>query len=147
MITVNFERLLDMSKISNSRTYSWDGLPSISIEDILAAKNIGVCGNPRPFGDSWRHPPVGKHSRDYHIERIIYFIEHPEEISGIEVDNDCDGGIIYPSCCIIDGWHRIAAGCALALDRVDIEYGGRHDIEDYLTEKTDVRPNEVLVLY
>lgn len=73
-------------------------------------------------------------------------MKNPCEISGIEVDNPCAGNAILPGCVIVDGWHRIAAGILLGLRTVDIEYGGRSDVEDYISGKSDERPEEILVL-
>lgn len=149
MIEVNFNRLLEMASIDENH-FQWneDDLP-ISIDEIIKCKNIGMVGDCKPFGDTYQHPAKEKKNRQYHIERIIYFMENPSEISGINVDNKCgywgSTAAILPACEIVDGWHRIAAAMALGLQYVKIEYGGRSDIEDYLTGKTNCRPEEDLI--
>ena len=52
------------------------------------------------------HLVLEHRSRDWHIGRIIYFINHPEEIRDIEIDNECIDNYILPQAVIVDGWHR-----------------------------------------
>lgn len=146
MIKVKLDRLVDMANIDD-KCFQWneDDVP-ISIDEIIKHMKEGISGNPEPYGDTWKYI-ITTRDRMYHIARIIYFIEHPGEISGIEVDNKCNywssGSAILPACIIIDGWHRLAAAMALGLEYIEIYYGGRCDIEDYLACKTDYRPNEI----
>lgn len=144
MLNVLFDRLIDMAAIDAHKAWQWPGSGIITLEDITEEKHRGSCGTSEPYGDTWKHPIKTERTKNYHISRIIYFIEHPEEISGIEVDNPCIDNGILPGCEIIDGFHRIAAGIILGLERVDIEYGGRGDIEDYISGKSDIRPEEIL---
>lgn len=80
-------------------------------------------------------------SREWHIGRIIYFINHVNEIRDIEIDNECSGGVILPQPIIIDGWHRYAAARWLydqgKLTEIHCKYGGRVDVLEYLQGKTD----------
>ena len=80
-------------------------------------------------------------SREWHIGRIIYFINHSTEIKDIEVDNECSGRYILPQPIIIDGWHRYTAARWLyreeKLDKIHCKYGGRIDILDYIKGETD----------
>lgn len=144
MLNVLFDRLIDMATVDVRKAWKWPGSDIITLKDVISEKRHGVCGTPEPYGDTWRHPVKAERTKDYHIARIIYFLEHPEKISGIEVDNPCIDNGILPGCEIIDGYHRIAAGIILGLERVDIEYGGRCDVEDYITGKSDIRPEEIL---
>ena len=43
-----------------------------------------------PDNQTWKHPVSKQRSRKWHIGRIIYFINHPEEIRDIGIDNVCD---------------------------------------------------------
>lgn len=84
--------------------------------------------------------------RDWHIGRIIYFIQNPEEIIPIEMDNKCSYNYkyFYPIPLIYDGNHRFLAKVYLKHKTIKAYYSGRIDLLDYLTGKTDVRPIECL---
>lgn len=56
-----------------------------------------------PYGDTWEHPVLEQKSKEWHIGRIIYFINHPKEIRDIEIDNECNNGFILPQPIIVDG--------------------------------------------
>lgn len=145
MIGVLFDRLVDMVGIDSDYIYKWPDSEPISLDDVLKWKGSGLSGCNKPYGDTWQYPVTKCHDMKYHIARIIYFMEHPEEIKRIEVDNLCFEMSILPGCTIVDGWHRIAAGMMLHLNKVWIEYGSRSDAEDYITGKTDERPEDILV--
>lgn len=147
MLNVSFDRLLDMAAIDVYQSWHWPGSDIITLEDIINAQSEGVCGIAEPYGDTWKHPVRSNRSKDYHIARIIYFLEHPERISGIEVDNPCIDGSILPGCQIVDGHHRIAAGILLKLKTIDIDYCGREDVEDYISGRSDIRPDEIIGLW
>ena len=78
-------------------------------------------------------------SREWHIGRILYFINHPNEIRDIQIDNQCSYGYILPQPIIIDGWHRYAAARWLydqdRLSEIHCRYGGRMDVLEYLQGK------------
>ncbi len=73
-------------------------------------------------------------------------INHPEEIRDIEIDNVCVDNYILPAPTIIDGNHRFMAAMWLndqgKMDKVHCMYGGRMDLLDYLTGKTNECPDE-----
>lgn len=122
--------------------WMWDETGKINIDDISGAIHKGVAEIPEPYGDTWKHPVSRQRSRKWHIGRIIYFINHPEEIRDIEIDNACDSyGSILPQPIIVDGWHRYAAARWLykkqRLTKIHCLYGGRMDILEYLQGKTD----------
>ena len=146
MVNVLFDRLLDMSGIDTKEVWCWPDSQPFSLEDVLEQKKIGLLGDKTQYGDTWRHPVKESRDRGYHIARIIYFMENPQEIDGIEVDNPCFDNGILPGCKIIDGRHRVAAGILIGLKTVKIEYGGRSDIEDYLMGISEERPEEILTL-
>lgn len=146
MLDVLFDRLIDMACVNPDEIWAWPDAEPITLQDVIDAKAKGVSGNAEPYGDIWKHPVKESRDKEYHVARIIYFMDHPEEISGIEIDNPCVDHGILPGCEIVDGWHRIAAAILLSLQKVSISYGGRADVEDYLSGKTDKRPDEILVL-
>lgn len=146
-INVLFDRFIDMATIDIKENWQWPGSDIITLEEVINKQRQGMAGTSEPYGDTWKHPVKTTRTKDYHISRIIYFLEHPEEISGIEVDNPCTDNGILPGCEIVDGFHRIAAGIILGLKQVNIEYGGRSDVEDYLTGKSDMRPEEIIWMW
>lgn len=121
--------------------WMWDETGVIDLEDISVAIHESIPEIPDPYGDTWKHPVLNQRSRNWHIGRIIYFINHPKEIRDIEIDNECDGRFILPKPVIVDGWHRYAASRWLydqgKLKKIHCRYGGRVDILDYLRGKTD----------
>ena len=121
--------------------WSWDKTGEISLDDISIAIHDAISEISEPYGDSWEHPVLEQKSREWHIGRIIYFINHPTEIRDIEIDNDCFDGHILPQPIIVDGWHRFVAARWLydqcKLSKIHCRYGGRMDVLDYLQGKTD----------
>lgn len=143
---VLFDRLLDMACIDKKEMWKWPDSNPFYLNEVLQEKAKGLDGIKEPYGDTWKHPVKKPRDKIYHIARIIYFMNNPFEISGIDVDNPCSGNAILPGCVIVDGYHRIAAGILLGLRTIDIEYGGRSDVEDYILGKSNERPEEILIL-
>lgn len=121
--------------------WSWDGTKKIYLDDISAAIQKALPEISSPYGDTWKYPVTEHKSREWHIGRIIYFINHPDEIRDVEIDNECDGSYILPRPIIVDGWHRYAAARWLysrgKLFKIHCKYGGRIDILEYLQGKTN----------
>lgn len=121
--------------------WEWDETGKIDLDDISIAIHEGIPEISEPYGDTWKHPVFEHKSRDWHIGRILYFIKHPDEIRGIEIDNECSGGYILPQPVIVDGWHRYVAARWLfdqgKLSEIHCMYGGRMDVLEYLQGKTD----------
>lgn len=63
------------------------------MDDISIAIHEAVSEISDPYGDTWKHPVLEQRSREWHIGRIIYFINHPMEIRDIEIDNEYAEGI------------------------------------------------------
>lgn len=121
--------------------WSWDGTERIYLDDISVAVQKALPEVSSPYGDVWKYPVTERKSREWHIGRIIYFINHPDEIKDVEIDNECNGGYILPRPIIVDGWHRYAAARWLysrgKLFKIHCKYGGRIDILEYLQGKTN----------
>lgn len=119
--------------------WSWDGTEKIYLDDISAAIQKTLPEVSSPYGDTWKYPVTKRKTREWHIGRIIYFINHPDEIKDVEIDNECNGGYILPCPIIVDGWHRYAAARWLysqgKLFKIHCRYGGRIDILEYLQGK------------
>lgn len=135
---IRIDRLIEFLPTEH---WSWDKTEEINLDDISVAIHDAVPEISEPYGDSWKHPVLEQKSREWHIGRIIYFINHPTEIRDIEIDNDCFDGHILPQPIIVDGWHRYAAARWLydqcKLSKIHCRYGGRMDVLDYLQGKTD----------
>lgn len=120
-------------------SWEWDLQGEINLDDISSAIHEALPENSDPYGDTWKHPVLERRSRDWHIGRIIYFINHPDEIRDIDIDNECDGKYILPKPVIVDGWHRYAAARWLydqgKLTKIHCRYGGRVDVLEYLQGK------------
>ena len=124
------DRLIDLI----GRDRQWNGTV-ITVESI--SNSIGkISETSEPFGDFWKHIPKQARTDDYHIARIIYYINHPEQIRDIEIDNETYGDYIAPIPVIVDGNHRHMALVYLnsigAMEYAHCRYGGRQDLLEYL---------------
>jgi len=148
MMKILLDRFIKNSQIEISEGFEWIDNKPIIMQDIGNAVKNGTIGTAEPFGDRWKNWPKEVKDEQYHISRVIYFINHPEEIKDIEIDNrywqDRYTSYIYPTSEIIDGWHRFAAAVYIGLKEIDVIYGGRIDVLDYLMGKTDIEPTEII---
>lgn len=128
--------------------WEWDDTGKINLEDMSVAMHEGIPEIPDPYGDTWEYPVLEQKIREWHIGRILYFINHPNEICDIEIDNECNNGYILPQPVIVDGWHRYAAARWLfdqgKLVTIHCRYGGRMDILEYLKGDLEERPYEII---
>lgn len=135
---IRIDRLIEFLPTEH---WSWDETGEINLDDISIAIHEAISEVPEPYVDTWKHPVLEQKSREWHIGRIIYFINHVNEIRDIEIDNECSGGVILPQPIIIDGWHRYAAARWLydqgKLTEIHCRYGGLVDVLEYLQGKTD----------
>lgn len=133
---IRIDRLIDFIPSEN---WDWDSTMEINLDDVSIAIHESLPEVSEPYGDTWEFPPIEHKSRDWHIGRIIYFINHPEEIRDIYIDNECEGLHIFPKPVIVDGWHRYAAARWLydqgKLTEIHCRYNGRVDVLDYLKGK------------
>lgn len=133
---IRIDRLIDFLP---DESWEWDLQGEINLDDISIAIHSGLPQVPDPYGDTWNHPVLERRSRDWHIGRIIYFINHPDEIRDIDIDNECEGKYILQQPVIVDGWHRYAAARWLydqgKLTKIHCRYGGRVDVLEYLQGK------------
>ena len=122
-----------------SECWEWNEGEEISLDDISIAIIEAIPEISEPYGDTWNHPVLEHKAREWHIGRIIYFINHPEEIRDIDIDNQCECDQILPIPVIVDGWHRYAASIWLydqgELKEIHCTYGGRVDVLEYLQGK------------
>jgi len=146
-MNISLHRLIQNSKIDITKDFAWNNQP-ITLQDIQTAFQNGIKGTAEPFGDLCWHQPKMQ-SNEYHISRTIYFINHPEEIKNIEIEEqywqDKYSHWTYPNSSIVDGMHRLLAAIYLNLKEIDIIHMGiREDILNYLSGATDIEPTEIL---
>lgn len=117
----------------------------ITLDDVQFAINHHLSEMAIPFGDTFKYPPK-KRTSQWHIRRILYFVNHPQEIKNIELDNESSTFDILPVPIIIDGYHRWMAARYLyelgSLHKIHCLYAGREDVLDYLKGKLDTMPQE-----
>ncbi len=137
------KRLSNFFPINN---WQWNNGEVIRLDDITRAIHKAQPEEIEPFGDDCKHPCLEERTTEWHIGRILYFVNHPEEIKDIEIDNLCEDNYILPIPVIIDGNHRFMATMWLnnqgLLKKVYCRYGGRTDVLDYLTGETNICPEE-----
>lgn len=89
---------------------------------------------------------VKEQPKTWHIGRIIYFINHPEEIKDIQINNIVDDNYIFPAPVIEDGNHRYMAALYLhklgSMETINCIYVGRVDLLEYLTGESDCKPED-----
>jgi hypothetical protein len=132
-----------LSKFISDR--GWNEGTRITLDDIAEGILLGLPEQNEEFGNNSDRLAFPKDD-DWHIGRIIYFINHPEEIYNIQVDNVCNEMSILPIPMIEDGNHRFMAAMWLndkkKMKRVHCIYGGRKDLLDYLSGNTNKIPME-----
>lgn len=138
------ERLSEFYAMGENR--EWNEGEVISLYDISEKYYDEVDHEVSEFfGDTKKYIVFEPKSKEWHIGRIIYFINHPDEIKNIEIDNACINGDILPLPIIIDGHHRFAAAQWLQhkgkMCRIHCLYGGRIDVLEYLQGKRGVLEN------
>lgn len=118
----------------------------VELNDISCAIHEGQVEESAPFGDTWKHLCMENMPTEWRIGRVIYFINLPEEIRDIELDNVWADDYVFPAPAIVDGNHRFMAAMWLndqeKMDKIHCRYGGRMYLLEYLTGKTDECPDE-----
>lgn len=103
------------------KSFEWNANEPITLNDVQFAINHHLSEMAIPFGDTFKYPPK-KRTSQWHIRRILYFVNHPQEIKNIELDNESSTFDILPVPIIIDGYHRWMAA------RYLYELGSLHKI-------------------
>lgn len=96
--------------------------------DPMKREGPDMCGLP-----GWR----------WHAGRVRHLYERilgGWEPDPIEIDNVCSGGAVYPIPIVEDGHHRLIAAGLAARPSIQATYGGRVDLLNYLTGKTNRCP-------
>ena len=123
--------------------FQWNYAQPIMLSDI----DVGVINGyeeREEYGNQNSYLDIKEKDNCWHIKRVVYFINHPEEIKDIEIDNMCDDFGIIPAPVVIDGNHRLLAAIWLnknrGLEKIHSMYGGDLDLLDYLTGESDDKP-------
>jgi len=117
--------------------FDWEGV-IITMADIAD----GVAKQNEEQSDWYK--PYTEQPKEWHISRIIYFVNDPNRITPINIDNfyhySPAGTYIFPVPIIEDGHHRFAAIVYLGLPKFKATYGGRIDVLRYLEGKRKTKP-------
>lgn len=125
--TLLLDRLLLNANIDMTKPFYWIK-EGVTAQEVQVKFKKGAIATQIPHGDNFKYPVVQR-DKQYHIARVIYFIEHPSEIKDIEIDNVCEGlCYIYPQARVIDGWHRLMAAYILGFSTIKVFYCGRTDL-------------------
>ena len=111
----------------------------INIEDIKTAIKNGIQEVNEHY-DSYDSLNVNLKTKEWHLGRIVYFINNLHKIDPIQIDNKCCGSCISGTPIIEDGNHRFMALLYLKVKRIKIDYCGRCDVLEYLKGMTDEIP-------
>lgn len=79
----------------------------------------------------------------YHHARIRYFMDcflSDLEVKALEVDCRCDRGHVYAWPLLLDGHHRFAGAILAKKRHINVEFGGRVDLREYLEGKRRTPP-------
>jgi len=131
---------IDYIKVSRLREYydfdfCWNSI-YVSLKDIkkyMKRKNknynLDYCDK---YMEEW--------NKIDHIERIVFFVDHPQEITPIFLDNKCEGMNILPIPIIEDGHHRFMASMYRNDDVIPAHYSGLVSLLEYLKGESDIKP-------
>ena len=132
----------DLSLISQSRKEKLMEFCDKFAQEI----EIALPRMSKKYKDFYQYFLDEKRTSQWHIRRILYFVNLPQEIKNIELDNESSTFDILPVPIIIDGYHRWMAARYLyelgSLHKIHCLYAGREDVLDYLKGKLDTMPQE-----
>lgn len=72
---IRIDRLIEFLPTEH---WSWDETGEIDLDNISVAIHDAISEVSEPYGDTWEHPVLEQKSKEWHIGRIIYFINHPK---------------------------------------------------------------------
>ena len=118
----------------------WNNEKVITLEDIDNAVSNFKSEEVEQYGDLIQHVCSKENrSKQWHIGRILYFINHPEEIRYIEVEDAVNEKYDFPIPVIIDGNHRFMAAIWLRskgkIKNIHCLHRGSKSMKEYLSGK------------
>jgi hypothetical protein len=144
---MGFEKPEDVSMIF---CHSGDQLMYMCIRNIEDAMKRNIKETAVKFGSD-EHIPNTHVDEFYHYARVIYFINHPDEISDISIRSkyEIKNNImtIYPSITIRDGRHRLLAALYRSdktIQDVKIYDYLNTNMKHYLTGESDILISETI---
>ena len=93
-----------------SEYWTWNNGENITIDDVANAVHNGIQEVSVPCGDAHKYPPLESRNKDWYIARIIYFINHPEEIRDIKIENVW-ANITFVYVCWYKSWSKLLFIC------------------------------------
>lgn len=141
IITNNMIRIDRLSKYF-PEDFGWNKNEIVKIEDITKAIANEQSEEKYPFNPKISMP------YEWHIGRIIYFINHSEKIEYINIGSLDVGNFLLPTPVIIEGHHRFLAAMWLyshgRMEEIYCSYNGRDDILYYLNGINSRMPSKIV---
>lgn len=132
--TILIDRLMSFCDFRETGM-QWDN-SYITLEEIRKGIEIGLPEQHAPYTTGLLE--IDSRSKEWHIGRIIYFINNPEKITPLDIDNECHGMTIMPVPIIEDGHHRLFALLYLRKIECEVRYSGLVSVLEYLKGETDI---------
>jgi uncharacterized protein (DUF1015 family) len=128
--TIMLERLIEDNEWITQEGMRWNK-KFISLQDV-----INGIANLIPE-QTERYKENQPKSDEWHIGRIIYFVNNPDKIKPISIESFCFNDHLYNSAIIADGHHRLMAQLIMGRQYIEVCFGGLVHLLDYLTGKID----------
>jgi len=130
---IRTDRFLEFYKISDTGI-EWNE-DSVTIEDVRDGIANGMTEQHKAYV-----PYAFPVNKEWHIGRIIYFINRPDKITPLDIEGDIDEWEDHKNTwvALIDGHHRFAAILYLGLSEFRVRYSGSVDVLRYLTGETNI---------
>ena len=134
---------IDYIKVKRLRQYikfpiNWGNI-EITYKDIIEGIKNNIPEQKDIFATSWTDVNKGDEvDKEWHIGRILYFINNPDKIESIVLDNVCTFSSILPIPIIIDGHHRYIATVIRNDEFIPAKYSGLVSLLEYLKGESDI---------
>ena len=136
---------IDYIKVKRLRQYikfpiNWGNI-EITYKDIIEGIKNNIPEQKDIFATLWTDVNKGNEvDKEWHIGRILYFINNPDKIESIDLDNVCTFSSILPIPIITDGHHRYIATVIRKDEFISAKYSGLVSLLEYLTGESDIKP-------
>lgn len=134
---INIKRLRQYIKFP----IKWGNI-EITYKDIMEGIKNNIPEQKDMFASSWTDCKKGDEiDKNWHIGRILYFVNNPNKIEPLNLDNQCAFSNILPIPIITDGHHRYIAAVIRKDKFIPAYYSGLVSLLEYLTGESDIKPN------
>jgi len=136
---------IDYIKVKRLRQYikfpiNWGNI-EITYKDIIEGIKNNIPEQEDVFATSWTEIYLGDEvNKEWHIGRILYFVNNPDKIDPIMLDNDYSDYDIFPIPIITDGNHRYVATVIRNDEFIPANYNGLVSLLEYLKGESDIKP-------